>query len=1345
MSIKKHTSGHPIDRSFTTLKVEGNYKFPDRPEGTFTVIGDSTFNGDISVTGNLTVDGNINIGSVGTTSIQLTTGAVTDYVLVSNDSNGDMTWKAPFFDTNDSPREPTGPTDNNINTNFNVGICITSPEEKLHVGTTTIGEGAQFGNLKVGVWSGGNDFAEIIHSDLKGTDSAYGLKLSVTGDTFLNASNEVIFNILDTEAGRIDSSGNFGIGVTTPTELLHVGGNVVIDGDLTVNGTTTTIDSTVVEIADVNIMLAKDNTADVVDIGVFGQYVDGGVTKYSGFFRDASDSMQYTTFYKGLETKPGLTVDTGATGYELAAIRVADIEFNNNIFMTVTNTTMAHNGLIFSASSNPRVFFNVTGNVGIGVTDPEFDMDVSGGIVNVGELYQNGSLINLGSIASQWGLDTGHIYNINVGNVGIGTTQPVYSLDVSNGDVNTDLGVYRVDGTQVLSSTTLGSGVVNSSLTSVGDLTDLNVVGDLTVDTNTLYVDSANSRVGIGTTGPTNLLHLAHFNDSPALLIENTGGSSNFMEFISTDVGITGGHLIGQTSTGNLAIRTQEAFAIRLQTDGANTRMEVQPDGDISFDTNTLFVDAANSRIGIGTITPSSKLTVVGDARISMDLVVDTDTFVVDSTNDRVGINTASPSVALDIVGDVIISGDLTVNGTTTTFNTETVTIEDPLIILANNNSADMVDTGFYAQYNDGTTKYAGVYRDATDDTFKFFTGSEVEPTTTVNTGATGYTDAAILVGEVKYNDDLEFTQSGTNAFILTNNRFVGVGTTAAYPLHVSRSNTNDWSTKIQNGNAEVFLANAGGQGASINSGENNTETTLILNVRNTDTNNVFTVSNDEKVGINTASPNNKFHVNTGVTGEGAEIGSVYIGNWASVATHAVFAEKGFTNSASGYAIKQSQSGSTIVNAETGQTIRFIIGGTEESLRVSSDGNVGINNSDPQTELDVIGNTIFSNTTGDAIGISNANIDINIANNDGTGIIIDGTVTSVPGFSVRESGNVIFQVNNDGDVGIGTTNPGTTLEVVGTIRASESGGNNIDMIPGASINQINSDVIMTIGAASNQTMTFTTDDKIGIGTTTPTLDLDVIGNQYISGMLGINIDAPTVELHVSGDAIITGDLTIGGNLIFEGIAVEDFRIQDSLIRLASDNTADVVDIGFFGHYIDTGVTKYSGIFRDATDEKFRLFRESEVEPTTVVDIGATGYVNATLVVDTLEADTEVIAPEFTATCDIRVKENIRDMDTSKCLERISNLGLHTYTYKNSFNKSKDTLYGLIAQEVEDVIPEAIKVKKYKGIDDFKTISQNTIMSNLIGAIQQLAEQGKRDRNRIMNLERELLKQKFSNL
>jgi len=66
--------------------------------------------------------------------------------------------------------------------------------------------------------------------------------------------------------------------------------------------------------------------------------------------------------------------------------------------------------------------------------------------------------------------------NVLVGNrIGVNNSNPAYAIDVT-GSVNTTTG-YRINGTQVLTSTTLGSTVTTSSLTSLGVLTSLSVSG----------------------------------------------------------------------------------------------------------------------------------------------------------------------------------------------------------------------------------------------------------------------------------------------------------------------------------------------------------------------------------------------------------------------------------------------------------------------------------------------------------------------------------------------------------------------------------------------------------------------------------------------------------------------------------------------------------------------------------------------------------------------------------------------------------------------------------------------------------------------------------------------------
>ena len=99
----------------------------------------------------------------------------------------------------------------------------------------------------------------------------------------------------------------------------------------------------------------------------------------------------------------------------------------------------------------------------------------------------------------------------------------------------------------------------------------------------------------------------------------------------------------------------------------------------------------------------------------------------------------------LRVTGDTVIDGNLNVEGALTYISTSTVQADDSMFKLAANNVADTVDTGIYGMYVDGATnKYAGYFRDASDGIFKFYADTETEPSTTVDTTATGYALAQV-------------------------------------------------------------------------------------------------------------------------------------------------------------------------------------------------------------------------------------------------------------------------------------------------------------------------------------------------------------------------------------------------------------------------------------------------------------------------------------------------------------------------------------------------------------------------------------------------------------------------
>ena len=106
------------------------------------------------------------------------------------------------------------------------------------------------------------------------------------------------------------------------------------------------------------------------------------------------------------------------------------------------------------------------------------------------------------------------------------------------------------------------------------------------------------------------------------------------------------------------------------------------------------------------------------------------------------------------------------------------------------------------------------------------------------------------------------------------------------------------------------------------------------------------------------------------------------------------------------------------------------------------------------------------------------------------------------------------------------------------------------------------------------------------------------------------------------------------------------------------------------------------------------------------------------------ADGDVIA-ESTTISDSRLKDNI--IQIGKALDTVISLRGVSYTWKAGKKKGKQDI-GLIAQEVEEILPEIVKDKKLPLIQDadsnetYKTIDYEKIIPVLIEAIKEQQSQ-----------------------
>jgi len=161
-----------------------------------------------------------------------------------------------------------------------------------------------------------------------------------------------------------------------------------------------------------------------------------------------------------------------------------------------------------------------------------------------------------------------------------------------------------------------------------GDITgngNATISGDLTVDTNALFVDSTNNGVSVGANVSTNVpqcalsvygpyntttptekgIHMSLESDNVPIINMCSGASSTgkiqFNQAGSNKGGITYNH-----SDNGMQLEVENSVLMDLSTS------QTMVYGDFTVDTNSFHVDSTNNHVGVGTTSPESALQIVG-------------------------------------------------------------------------------------------------------------------------------------------------------------------------------------------------------------------------------------------------------------------------------------------------------------------------------------------------------------------------------------------------------------------------------------------------------------------------------------------------------------------------------------------------------------------------------------------------------------------------------------------------------------------------------------------------------------------------------------------------------------
>jgi hypothetical protein len=162
--------------------------------------------------------------------------------------------------------------------------------------------------------SGNGTAGQVLTSDGDGT-------FSFTNKT-VNTDVDVTVSNLETRLGQIDSSVAIGNGSSVHTST---SGNLTVGGDLIVEGTTTTVNSTTLTVDDHHIKVATDNAA-ANDFGFYGRY--NSSAEFAGLTYDVSGST--FQLYDGQGTEPGNTTFTPDNRAGLKVARIDATSFTLN-------------------------------------------------------------------------------------------------------------------------------------------------------------------------------------------------------------------------------------------------------------------------------------------------------------------------------------------------------------------------------------------------------------------------------------------------------------------------------------------------------------------------------------------------------------------------------------------------------------------------------------------------------------------------------------------------------------------------------------------------------------------------------------------------------------------------------------------------------------------------------------------------------------------------------------------------------------------------------------------------------------------------------------------------------
>ena len=307
-------------------------------------------------------------------------------------------------------------------------------------------------------------------------------------------------------------------------------------------------------------------------------------------------------------------------------------------------------------------------------------------------------------------------------------------------------------------------------------------------------------------------------------------------------------------------------------------------------------------------------------------------------------------------------------------------------------------------------------------------------------------------------------------------------------------------------------------------------------------------------VGIGTTSPDNTLHIHKGTAGSvtGNPNAPLTVENSTSNFLQMLAPNANESGILFGNPANSANAG--VVYSGLNGDLQFRNAGNTERMRIDSAGRVGVGLAGPQSNLHVHGAT-----DGD-VKLQVTNNSTGSAATDGFNIIVEGPTPDVL-LRNRENSNMRFLTNNtermriseDGNVGIGTTSPSEELEVNGTVKATafEGDGSALTNVSGGKLLQV-VQTVKTDTWSSSTTTSWVDITGLNVSITPASSSNKVLVNVHISTS---NYSLASFRLVRGSTVIAVGD-SLGGNRIQATMGALSFQRDGNRVNSASISFLD---------------------------------------------------------------------------------------------------------------------------------------------------------------------------------------------